>query len=305
MAFCFKRKESVGKAVARLGCERIENGLECLKDCSQAEAIHCVRKDIKKARAVLRLAREHLRRKDFRHVGKLLRDAASELAGPRDAYVKAQTLRRLAQEYKGQLSAGAFRHIRVVLRKASDDEVKRFVREGKKKSVERILRRAAREFGKVKVRSKGWDVIGARLKASYSGGRRAYVGTVKRGSSENFHEWRKRVKDLWYHVSLLQPIWPEQMDAMAKELEELGEFLGNDHDLFVLCEFVRDAKELEKATARERELLKGLIEKRQSELRASSLALGRRFYIEKPSVFCGRLEKYWQAWRREEKVAIV
>jgi hypothetical protein len=51
------------------------------------------------------------------------------------------------------------------------------------------------------------------------------------------------------------------------------------------------------------EILNGLIEQRQRELRAAALALGARFYAEKPSTFCDRLGGYWQTWRREKKSA--
>jgi hypothetical protein len=44
-------------------------------------------------------------------------------------------------------------------------------------------------------------------------------------------------------------------------------------------------------------LLNELVELRQKELRAAALALGARFYAEKPSRFCGRLENYWRVWR--------
>jgi len=96
MAYCFKRRESVSKAVQRLSRERIEHALGCLKDPDRAEAVHCARKDIKKVRAVLRLVRTRISKKEFRRVTGILRDAATHLAAPRDAYVKAQTLRKLA-----------------------------------------------------------------------------------------------------------------------------------------------------------------------------------------------------------------
>src|ERR1051326_2568284 len=112
MAFCFKRRESVAKGIRRLGCERIESALDCLKDCTRAEAIHCARKDIKKTRAVLRMVRVNMAKKDFRRLSRLLREAACQLAAPRDAYVKAKTLKGLAGHFKGQLTSGALRHVR-------------------------------------------------------------------------------------------------------------------------------------------------------------------------------------------------
>ena len=50
MAFHFKKKESVAKGSRRLGRERIEHALERLEKGDHAEAVHCARKDIKKAR---------------------------------------------------------------------------------------------------------------------------------------------------------------------------------------------------------------------------------------------------------------
>src|SRR5436309_5627109 len=93
MAFCFKRKESVCKEVRRLGRERIEKSLECLKECTDAEAIHGVRKDMKKLRALLKLVKSELPKKAYRRQVKLLRKAAQHLSATRDAYVKATALK--------------------------------------------------------------------------------------------------------------------------------------------------------------------------------------------------------------------
>ena len=90
------------------------------------------------------------------------------------------------------------------------------------------------------------------------------------------------------------------MDAVASELETLGEYLGDDHDLVVL----RQAVEKQCAgdgNIRELETLHGLIEQRQREVRVAAQALGARFYAEKPSAFCDRLAGYWQIWRGEKR----
>ena len=54
---------------------------------------------------------------------------------------------------------------------------------------------------------------------------------------------------------------------------------------------------------RELETLNGLIEERQRQLRAAALAIGARFYAEKPSAFCKRLAGYWKIWCKEKKPA--
>jgi CHAD domain-containing protein len=299
MAFCFKRKESVAKGVRRLGRERIENALECLKDCRHAEAIHGARKDIKKVRAVIRLVHTEITKKAYCRQNCLLREAAKDLAASRDAFVKVKTLRNLMRHFRGQLAPGALRYVRSELRNAFDEEMKRFAKEKSARTVERVLRRVAKELERLDVSGKGWKAIGPGVKSAYSKGRHAYQTVLKDLSPENLHEWRKHAKDLWYQVSLLRPVWPEQMDATARELETLGEYLGDDHDLFVLQQSVREQCAGDR-DGRELEILHGLIEERQRELRAAAFALGRRFYAEKPSAFCERLAGYWYTWRREK-----
>ena len=137
MAFHFKRRESVEKAVRRLGRKRVEKALECLKDCERVEAIHCARKEIKKARAVLRLVRARMPKKQFSRPIGLLRQATDQLAPPRDAYIKAKTLRDLAHHFKGQLGPGSLRHVRATLREASDKKMRDFAKE--KRVVDRRL----------------------------------------------------------------------------------------------------------------------------------------------------------------------
>src|SRR5262245_37712007 len=141
MAFCFKRKEAVAKGVRRLARSRVENALECLNDCHQPEAIHCVRKEIKKARAVLRLVRTRIGKKAYCCRADLLREAANHLAAARDAYVNARALKDLTAYFRGQLASGALRHARAALQNALDEESRRFGKEKTARSVERILRR--------------------------------------------------------------------------------------------------------------------------------------------------------------------
>jgi len=303
MAFCFKRKESVPKAIRRLGCERVEHALECLKHCRGGEAIHCARKDIKKMRALLRLVRAEISRKEFRLLTKPLWKAAKFLAAPRDAHVKTKTLINLVGHFKGQLATGALRHFRSELRNAFDQEMMRFAKEKTANAVHRLLRRVGKELEQLEISGKGWKALSPGVKTAYADGMRAYQRSCKNPSAENFHLWRKRAKELWYQVLLLRRVWPEQMDAMAEELETLGENLGEDHDLVMLQ---ATAGEMYAAGhLPELKALIGLIDERQHELRSAATTIGARFYAEKPSAFCKRLAGYWRIWCREKSPSTV
>jgi CHAD domain-containing protein len=298
MAFKFKKKESVAKAVQRLSSGCVEKALECFQKSDQLDGIHSARKEIKKMRALLRMIRREIGEKSYRKRARYLEKAAKHLAAPRDAHVKIQTIETLTDHFKEELSAHSFKKIRAALRRGCRDEAAAFQKQDCEATVKRILRRQPAKFECLPIQGNGWSVIGPALKRSYRAGRKALERAREQPTAENFHDWRKRAKDLWYYVQLLEPIWPEQMSAVSCELEKLGEFLGDDHDLFML-KLAVVKKSTVPALGKEAKTLIDLIESRQQELRAAALALGTRFYAEKPSVFCGRLRQFWKVWRSE------
>src|SRR5581483_1114457 len=107
---------------------------------------------------------------------------------------------------------------------------------------------------------------------------------LREPGAENFHEWRKRVKNLLYHVELLEPLWPEQMCALARDLDALAELLGDDHDLHMLRQTAIKRSVNVDFEAESAELF-SLIDPRQDELRTKALKLGKRIFREKPSDF--------------------
>ena len=107
------------------------------------------------------------------------------------------------------------------------------------------------------------------------------------------HEWRKRSKDLWYHLRLVRRAWPEVMTTTADEAHELSDRLGDDHDLVVLARDVEDARP--PLTDHQLEHLRQLIGKRRKELQGEAFAYGERLFAEKPKRFVERIERYWDA----------
>jgi hypothetical protein len=83
--------------------------------------------------------------------------------------------------------------------------------------------------------------------------------------------------------------------ATTDQLKTLSQYLGDDHDLVMLWQFVR--RRCARWHAAEMGLLKELIELRRRELQAEAFRLGSQFYEEKPAAFCRRLGNYWRAWK--------
>ncbi len=299
MSFAFRKKESVHKGICRLVCKRIERALECLDAKDKPGAVHGVRKEIKKLRSILRLVRSELGTRNYRRETAALREMAGHLAGARDAYVKLQAFEHLIEHFHGQLAKQPFIETRKALQENCRGEIKQFLEAGSAKVVRGLLQKMARRSEDFKIKSDGWTAIAPGVKWSYGCGRQSYQEVLSDPNPETFHEWRKRVKDLWYHLRLLSPIWPEQMSAAAQTLGQLSDYLGDDHDLVLLEQQV---KKKDHIPPEELETLNGLVELRHKELRGAALAIGARYYAEKPAVFCKRLGQYWKTWAEEPEL---
>jgi hypothetical protein len=77
------------------------------------------------------------------------------------------------------------------------------------------------------------------------------------------------VKDLWYQERLLKPAWPAALGAQADEAHALSDLLGDDHDLAVLGEHLREKP------SEDSDAILVLIDQRRAELLARIRALGR------------------------------
>jgi len=291
--------EDAADGMRRVIVGRLDKAAERLREVSAddgdalAEAIHGARKDLKKARAALRLIRDALGEKVFKRENQALRDAGRLLSASRDAEVKLATLDALAAG-PGEAPPGATALWREAL--AGDrDRIVGGEADGIMDAVEAIDTVAYRA-PRWKIRADGWKLLAPGLDTAYREGREAFEALGENPSFETVHELRKRGKDLWYQVRLLRDAWQPVMEASAEEIHEFTEQLGDHHDLAVLAEDLDRRLQL---GAAQRETLKVLIEARQESLLAEARAAGERIYAEKPKAFSRRLRAYWRAWRRE------
>ena len=279
--------EALPDGIARIALGRIDHALDELRgktDSSPEEAVHEARKDMKKLRSLLRLARGELGESVFARENVFFRDTARELAGLRDTDVMLATLKDL------DLPAGEGWELRklVQARRAHGGEG----RDTAARGVVAMLREARGRVSEWPLERDSFDAIADGLERTYRRGRRDLRAARAEPSVEALHEWRKRVKDLWYHHTILRRLWPPVMTAVADEAHELSNLLGDDHDLAVLADWARGHADASP------EFFEA-VERRRAALQADALALGARLYVEKPSVYVGRLGRLWSTVEAE------
>ena len=300
VSYCFGQPDQLAVDVRRVAIERLEHALEQLSNGladDPAKAVHGARKDLKQTRSLLRLTRDSLGEDRYRAENDRLREAAHLLAGAREADAKVESLAALIDNVGENLSVLAASEANawlVALRSQTGGQAG--VSEAASAAASLIAR--ARDDARLWGLGYGsFEIVGPGLRRTYRQGRRLLSAAAEDPSDETVHEWRKRVKDMWYALRLLGEVWPPVIRPMADQAHELSEFLGDHHDLGEVRIAIEsgDTGLLPKAEA---ELL-GHVRARQAELHAGAIALGRRLYAERPGRYAARLESLWQAWEED------
>lgn len=296
MAFRFRSTEAVPAGIRRIVCERIDDAAAQLQRSGDdhAEGVHQARKRFKEIRAVLRLVRFDLGER-YAVENRWYRDTARALAEARDAQAAIETWDKLRERFPKQLKSQSMTRVRGRLEQrfagiaaAGGDDASADVLAGLGAARERV--------GRWPLHNDNFTALADGAKRAYARGRGGQREARSSDDHELFHEWRKRVKDLWYHTTLLRRAWDDVMSARKRQLKMLSDALGDDHDLVVFGQLMRDEPELF-GNEGQRARLSELVDTRQRALRGDAHELGALLYAEKPGAYVRRIEAYWQVWR--------
>jgi CHAD domain-containing protein len=245
------------------------------------QAVHEYRKSIRRARSVLALLRPSLGRTATRGMTEELRRAFRDTGLLRDRDVLVRTLSGLAgddpvlfveaAEFAARLSEGPDRPAPAEVLKGAAPIVKplpaalevTMPREYSTPDLERGLTRSFRRT------------------------RQALARAVETRADADFHEWRKRVKELRYQVELLASSGSRMLKRREKALGELARELGSVTDISVLC---RELEALAQPApdghgAKLLERGRQLVRQRSDEL----LTRGAELFAEEPRAFALRV----------------
>ena len=295
MSFRFKRRESVDEGVHRIASEQIEGALRDLRKAKQAGSTHRARKRLKKLRAVLRLVRSNVHPAVFDRENVMFRDIGRRLAAVRDADLLVDVLKELRPSRARDAAfaaavSRALQHRRSVHRQffeqaATVANLRESLSDGRSRLGDWINSDLNRR------------TILKGMRRSYQRAGESFEAARRSHSDETWHEWRKRSKDVWYHLRLLEAAWPPVFGAAIAQFGDLSDHLGDDHDLVVIGHRLTELAP-EKASARELSRLRGLIARRREKLQADARKGGERLFAEKPGAFTRRVGACWREWRR-------
>ncbi|HEY7428314.1 MAG TPA: CHAD domain-containing protein [Gemmataceae bacterium] len=302
MSFELKPDESLRKGIQRIVRKQMDGALEYLTGPhkgSRDEAVHEARKCFKKIRAVLRLVRPAIGEKSYREENICFRDAGRPLTVVRDAKIFIETLDQLAEHFKEHIVGRSFGDARQALQDNLRAVRKRVLDEQNSFAVVMEAVRQARERIEswADVPNKG-AVVREGLEDVYRRAGDAYTDAAADLTVEKLHEWRKQAKYLRYQLEVLRPLWPERMEELANEADQMGDLLGDDHDLAALRQMLTDDPG-RFGDEGDGEVLLALIDRRRVELEREAMLLGRRFFQDSPRDFARRLKKLWKTWRAQ------
>jgi CHAD domain-containing protein len=285
MDFKLGRTESINQAFRRIGAEviaQIRAGVASADDTG----IHEARKGCKWLRATLRLLRTGLKADATASEARRIRRFARMLGNVRDATIRLVSFRTLdlqdfdELERRLEKEAGAEHHHHLNL-------------EGQRKA-NRSIDALEKGWMGLRLSRGGWQHLERGIERSY---RRACKGLRRMDedpTDEIIHEWRKRVKDLMYHVRLLGSIKPNKMKRLEGKLQDLSDWLGYDHDLVVLRAYVDAGQALPES---DRERLHDEIKKRRKEHLTAARHVADVVFQDTPREFTRTLEQWWNNWQ--------
>jgi CHAD domain-containing protein len=293
--------EDLHAGLRRMALGQLDLAIGLLREAHEADAeqaMHEIRKAIKRLRALMRVLRDQMGEQAYRRENAALREAGRHLAGARDAQVTLSTLELLLEDLpRKRTRRRTVKELRDRFRSERDRAVAEAFRHAgpRQQALGRLLgvrarvagwpspwqaptRALGRGPGASKLKQMG--TVGGGLESIYQQGRKRLESAHASKRPAALHELRKRVKDLRYAAEMLTPEngQAKRIRRLAKSADRIGEVLGEEHDLVILIEHLGGHDDLLAGDLKTRKLLLKAIDRRRKRLRKQALRMGDHLY---------------------------
>lgn len=285
------RDSSFGDGLAAAAHLIIADGRRALTDpeLPDADAVHELRKALKRWRALLRLLARPLGEQADQ-----MRTEARELmravAGARDAQ---SALDALADLRKADLpfSPTSTETIRARLTEMRDAAEAKSFTKNMRERLSRYFDYATLSLERWPLKAIDFDIVTDGLTSTYRRARQLVPDSWPDAEPEHLHDLRRRVVEHRHQMDLVEPLWPRLGKVWAEEAQRLRNQLGSSQDLAVLTNFTAPHQPL----APWRSRLSPVIDARRNAHLKSAARLAGRLFAERPKAFRRRIAALWSA----------
>jgi CHAD domain-containing protein len=301
MAFKFKASGSMGKNARRIVGREIAKAIETLQpgqDMDTVEAIHEARGHVKRARSALSLLRAAFPKPVRGEIDQELRDANHRLAPARDAHILRASWEGLVAHRRCGKDVGFEEQVRQLL--LEHERSADVFASGQLDVLDQVnvgLEQALNSIDDATLSREKWRDMWNALRKSYRRGCGAYRVARRERSSESLHAWRRRLTELREQLRLFRPAAPRLVGSLVKSVHQLTDRVGDEHDLWILQEFLRESALIPGDVAA-REPFIALIDERRAALGERALAEGSRLYDMSAERLARAISRAWSHWRK-------
>ena len=291
MKGAIERGDSFGDGLAAAARSIIADGRRALTDpeLSGPEAVHEVRKALKRWRALLRL----LGRPLGDQADQMRSEARELMRGIADARDVQAALDALSDLRKADLplSPTSVETIRTRLTEKRDAAEARAFTKTMRDRLSRYFDYATLSLERWPLKAIDFDIVTEGLTSTYRRARQQLPDAWADADAEHLHGLRRRVVEHRHQMDLVEPLWPRLGKVWAEEAQRLRNRLGSCQDLAVLTEMATPHQML----APWRSRLAPLILARRGVHLKTAQRLAGRLFAEKPKAFRQRMSALWSA----------
>jgi CHAD domain-containing protein len=285
MGFHLTRGYGLGAEVRRLLVQQLGAAMHDLR--GSAPDVRHARRHVKKARALLRLARPAIKH-DFKSVERRLRKVNHLLGGLTDSAALARTLRWRSEVDRDWLPDSARDALEAVLAAHAAKTAPESPRV--RRRVITMLTCLRDELARTSFSECGVHSTAAVIRAAHKRARTARRRVLEHPSHDTFHAWRRHTKVEWYLLRLVDEHVGGKLREAAGRLEQLDGTLGELHDIVVLQDFLLESSPLRRSeTGRALRALRASAMQLKARARHLADALD-----ESPSTMEARVLALWQ-----------
>jgi len=289
--------DSFGDGLAGAARSIIADARRALSDpeFTDAEAVHEVRKALKRWRALLRLLARPLGEQADQMRAEA-RELMRALSGARDAQ---SALDALADLRKADVPFSETSMKTIVGRMTAirDAAEKTAFSKDMRDRLSRYLDFATLSLERWPLKAIIFDAVADGLIATYRRARQLVPDNWAKTDAEHLHDLRRRVVEHGHQMGLIEPLWPRLGKVWAEEAQRLRNRLGACQDLAVLANLTAPHQPL----APWRSRLAPVIEARRAAHLKTAARLAGRLFAEKPKAFRRRIAALWAARRAKKR----